>query len=125
MTNVANSIHVDTLTTVFGGATSCSRRPNCDGVTCVAVGSYTSDVIIDPCQESVRILLRNASSGSVTFDQSFPQSAEYPLPLRPSGFNLKLKVGIVPHNFSMKLSVSCCIIILRYHMYITSKNLHK
>ena len=112
MDDVASSVQVDTLSSVFSAATTCSKRPNCDGVHCNAVGSFTSDVIIDPCQESVRILLRNTSSSSIVFDQLFPQSAEYPLPIHVYGLNAKLSVGIVHRNFSMKLSVSCdCIVI--------------
>ena len=112
MDDVASNIQVDILSSAFGGATTCSTRPNCDGVHCVAVRGFTSDVIIDPCQESVRILLKNTSSNSIVFDQSYPQSAEYPLPLHVSGLTPKLSVGIVHYNFSMKLSVSYdCIVI--------------
>ena len=104
---LANSIQAGNLSTVFRAATSCSSRPDCDGVRCSTTGSYMSDIIIDPCQESVRIVMRNASN-DVAFDQSFTQSAEQPLqpPQGISGFNPKLYVGIVHHNFSMQLSVS-------------------
>jgi hypothetical protein len=108
MTDLANGFHFDRLSIipVFGDTTTCSKRPNCNGVTCIAVRGYTSDVIVDPCQESVRISLRNTSSGDVIFNQSFPQSTEYPLPVQMFGQTPKLNVSIVHSNFSMKLSVS-------------------
>ena len=106
MTNLANSFRDDDLSLIFGGTTTCSRHQNCDGVSCVAVGRYTSHVIVDPCQESVRISLQNTTSGDVVFNQSFPQSAEYPLPVQVSGRSPKLNVSIVHSNYSMKLSVS-------------------
>jgi hypothetical protein len=107
MTDLANGFHFDRLSIIpVFSDTTCSKRRNCDGVTCIAVGGYTSDVIIDPCQESVRISLRNTSSNGVIFDQSFPQSAEYPLPLQVFGQTPKLNVSIGHSNFSMKPSVS-------------------
>ena len=82
---------------------SCLKRPNCDGVSCTAAGSYTSDVIIDPCQESVRVMLRSLDNG-ISIDHTFLSTGQY----QPPGLrlNVELQVHIDKSNYSMQLSVS-------------------
>ena len=108
--DIAKGIDVKNLQSVLSflssATPSCSRHPNCDGISCVVAGSYTADIIVDPCQESVRVLVRNVSSG-ILFNRAFPESGQYPLPFTLSGFSPMLQVGIEKYNFSMKLSVSC------------------
>ena len=62
-----------------------------------------SQIVIDPCRESVHIVFQN-STGSVLFDQIYYETGEYALPARQLA--VKLSARIVHHNYSMELSVS-------------------
>ena len=114
MDNIVTSTNMNSLPTRAGVdiTRTCSRRPDCDGINCdigiQGVLSNTARVTIDPCQESVRVVIRNSSSTAVPalFDHTYKDMEEYPL--RLSRFpEMKLNVTIHHYNFSMQMTVSC------------------
>ena len=110
MDDIARSVHLDALLGTPQVSPSCSKLPNCDGISCsISAGSnvYTSQIIIFPCTESVRVMVQNASN-AVLLDKVYTDSRGYlvRIPRLSSSFQIMLSVDIVHYNYSMELSVS-------------------
>ena len=114
MQNTANDIVSPSVPPGFPihVTTTCSPRPSCDGVNCnvgvagavVPSAHYVSEMTIDPCTESVHIVLKD-SQNRTKFNETSHDSATYTIP-GMSTSNTQLIVHIVHHNFSIDLSVS-------------------
>ena len=114
MDNIVKSTNMNSVPGPVGNflTRTCSTRPDCTGINCdISIGGdtgNTAQVIIDPCQESVYVVIIN-SSRNILFNETYKDSDEYPLQL--TGLpKMKLHVGIDHYNFSMKMNVSFAII---------------
>ena len=111
MDDIARNVHNLTVAPGVSIKPTCSKRPDCDGINCdlnvQGAPGNTAQIIIDPCQESVRVMIYNSSSRTEPmFNQSYDgKGGQYPL--RFSDFiATELSVKIYHYNFSMQLSVS-------------------
>jgi hypothetical protein len=108
MHQIANVIGFPTQIPLLNVDISCSPRPDCIGVRCnttiSSVGNYVSDVTIDPCGETVRVVVLD-SDNATQVDQMFSDSGSYPFAI-PLGLTARLDIGMVHYNYSMDLSVS-------------------
>ena len=112
MRQIANVIQFPTQIPFLTVSIHCSPRPDCIGVRCNAtignVGSYATDVTIDPCGETVHMVV--VDSENVTqIDRVFNDSGSYPFTI-PGVSSASLDIGMVHHNYSMDLSVSVSLV---------------
>jgi hypothetical protein len=111
MSQIANIIRFPNQLPLLNVGISCSPRPDCIGVRCSTtisnVGNYISDVTIDPCGETVRVVVLD-SHNATQVDQMFNDSGSYPfaIPLGLTTAQARLDIGMVHYNYSMDLSVS-------------------
>ena len=119
MRQIANLIRFPTQIPLLSASISCSPRADCIGLRCnttIASGNYVSDVTIDPCGETVRVLVLD-SDNVTRVDRVFNDSGSYPFSIpTPAGLSDvqgSLDIGMVHYNYSMDLSVSLS---LAYHV---------
>ena len=112
MRQIANLIRFPTQLPLITVGISCSPRADCTGLRCnttIASSNYVSDVTIDPCGETVHVLVLD-SDNATQIDQVFNDSGSYPFSIpAPAGLpdvRGSLDIGMVHHNYSMDLSVS-------------------
>lgn len=111
MRQIASIIRIPTQIPFLNLGLHCSPRPDCTGVHCNitigSIGNYVADVMIDPCGETVRVVVLD-SDNATQVDRVFNDSGSYPFTI-PGGLTqtqASLDIGMVHHNYSMDLSVS-------------------
>ena len=116
MRQIANLIRFPTQLPLINVGIRCSPRADCTGLRCnttVASGHYVSDVTIDPCGETVHVVVLD-SDNATQINQVFNDSGSYPFSIpAPAGLpdiQGSLDIGMVHHNYSMDLSVSLSLI---------------
>ena len=89
----------------------CSARPDCTGIVCNATlstiatsRSYIVDISIDPCGETVHMVVMDSNNVSQV-DRMFNDSGNFPFDIT-QGLSGSFSIGMVHHNYSMDISVS-------------------
>ena len=86
----------------------CSVRLDCVGLVCnVTFGtarSYVADISIDPCGETVHMVVMDSDNVSQV-DRMFNDSGSFPFDIT-QGLSGSFSIGMVHHNYSMDISVS-------------------
>ena len=87
---------------------TCQRMQNCSGVHCdisYSGSSVSADALVDPCAETLHLVMSDSTGSSPLFDQVFADSESVPLDLGSSDITGTLDVGITHKRYSMLLKV--------------------
>ena len=87
---------------------TCRRMQNCSGVHCdisYSGSSVSADALVDPCEETLHLVMSDSTGTSPLFDQVIADSESVPLDLGSSDITSTLDVGITHKSYSMLLKV--------------------
>ena len=111
MREIASAIRFPTQIPLVNLGLTCSARSDCASVHCNItignIGNYVADLTVDPCGETVHIVVMDSNS-TTQLDQVYDDSGSYSFNI-PGGLTqtqATLVIGMVHHNYSMDLSVS-------------------